>query len=602
MLERYIDTEEFLDVPMSAHRYSIDINGTVKGRDSEIIEPTLDENGEKVLWLPLWDGWRSYKVAEILLFTFKPTNVPISYWNRLSVMFADGNPKNIHPANLVWKHPIGLVSKRYPNHAFIPCFTKYVISKEGEVINFLKGNVIAPTIRHNGYVSLGIASDIRTKHQQAFKPKRHRLVALAWLDYPRNAEELVVNHIDSIPGNDSVSNLEWATYKENTTHAINMGRWRTKAILRDVFVFNATTGKIKKYQSIPSCAKSINLPRETIISRLNRSHTKIYPGHLQFSYTNDHDDWQVTSSEEQKALEEKWGAEVLIRNAKTGEIRIFNTISEASTFLNVTTEAITHLVYKNHQPILPGYFQVKKSTDYFTWREPDDLELEHAEAIHGTAVLARNVNTGEITEYVSAVECSKALGLCNEAVNMRFRYGAQKVFQDGLQFKRKADSTPWNFEIGKLETYAESTVPVPVRIRDIFTNEQWEFKSISDAQKTLNIPQSTLMDRKTKKENRPYLTYEIKYNGEPFYDFTEEELEMIKQAMSDNRSFRGRGYIVTDIATGEETLCHDRIRVSELFGGELNHISTQARGGGIFKRKYRIRYFYNKDRPCPFIQ
>lgn len=59
-------------------------------------------------------------------------------------------------------------------------------------------------------------------HEGVRKNKRvHRLLAEAFIPNPSNKAH--INHIDGVKLNNSLDNLEWATPKENTNHAIKMG-------------------------------------------------------------------------------------------------------------------------------------------------------------------------------------------------------------------------------------------------------------------------------------------------------------------------------------------------------------------------------------------
>lgn len=80
----------------------------------------------------------------------------------------------------------------------------------------------------------------------------HRLLMLNF-SYKEGCEDLVVNHIDGDPSNNSLSNLEWCTVTENTMHSLRTGlrrltysyddRQQAIELLRDNGWSNAKIGR-----------------------------------------------------------------------------------------------------------------------------------------------------------------------------------------------------------------------------------------------------------------------------------------------------------------------------------------------------------------------
>jgi hypothetical protein len=108
---------------------------------------------------------------------------------------------------------------------------KYKVSNFGNVLslNYQNTNtekMLVPLKHHGGYLIVHLGKS-RVK-------SIHVLVAEAFLPNPEGKK--CVNHIDGNKHNNCVKNLEWATHKENTAHAIRTG-------LRNPHFNNAKRGK-----------------------------------------------------------------------------------------------------------------------------------------------------------------------------------------------------------------------------------------------------------------------------------------------------------------------------------------------------------------------
>lgn len=78
-----------------------------------------------------------------------------------------------------------------------------------------EGNIRKTSITRLGYENVGMSKDCKEKKYYV-----HRLVAQAFI--PNTEDKETVNHIDGVKTNNCVSNLEWATLKENIQHSFDI--------------------------------------------------------------------------------------------------------------------------------------------------------------------------------------------------------------------------------------------------------------------------------------------------------------------------------------------------------------------------------------------
>lgn len=114
----------------------------------------------------------------------------------------------------------------------------YFVSKNGEVWSSFKKKYLKQHECFYGYKSVSIKVNKKTKIL-----KIHRLIAIHFIPNPENKP--CVNHIDGNKINNSIDNLEWCTYKENSKHA-----WQTGLIFTTNNQRKLTSERMKKFTGV----------------------------------------------------------------------------------------------------------------------------------------------------------------------------------------------------------------------------------------------------------------------------------------------------------------------------------------------------------------
>lgn len=330
MLKRFIQTDSLVSLIGSSDGTLIYPNGNIILKDGTSPTRRHDSNGDVVVIVESIFGLKEYKVLDLLLYQFKGIN--ISLLSEVISFPIDGDKNNTTALNTGYRFKnIPFEIKEHPGYFYIPGFPNTGISKDGTLINLRTGKNINwqysyPNSKKNikgGYALTYVTFSNNVRPYIS----RHRALLLAFTDYPDNVDNLVVNHLNGIPGDDRLENLEFVSYSENNKHAyVN----NLKNQHHPILVRNALTGDVTEYYSVCEAARKLDMNSTTLDFRLNKCEfSKVFQDGLQFKLKSDERDWIIPDEEWLKSFVSH-STVVVGRNILTKEEMIFKNRLEAA--------------------------------------------------------------------------------------------------------------------------------------------------------------------------------------------------------------------------------------------------------------------------------
>lgn len=265
-------------------------------------------------------------------------NITYSFVNEDDIIVLDDETGK--PCTYRFREPIE--SNRHSGYYAIPNFSRYLLSKDGVLLSLLSDTPLgwcnskhSGTNITGGYKVTNIVNDFGRR----VGVSRHRLLMLVFTKYDFHPSSMWVNHINGIPGDDRLDNLEWVTPGENVKHAYDNGLHPNKIVAIDAL--NWVTGQTLRFPSIAKASEQLNINFNTICTKLMRGNERRYPDGWRFKRSDE--DWLALNDRTRMSDME---TEVISRNIFTGEVNIYPSMILAA----------------NHTKVKPGTIQ-RQCTD-----------------------------------------------------------------------------------------------------------------------------------------------------------------------------------------------------------------------------------------------
>lgn len=306
-------SKEFKTIPSLIAEFKINYQGVILCDNKEI---TLDKFNT-ITKLNVLD------LDTLRLITFHHFNWPPKYWHKLTSLGLMSNENSVE--NMVIGLRETVPSLEYDEFYMIPYFSNYVISECGKLIKRSTGDIIQASKAATGYYTFKMTSD----SGKTANYLRHRILAMAFIRYPADFEDLDINHKNGIRGSDDLSNLEWCTRSENMNHAYD-NELRNDNV--EVQAYDNVSDQAYIFRSYNQAARFFGISTWSVINSAKSLGYKSMNG-IQFRNHPCHEDWPIMESR---------GGDFEVQ-FPDGSTKVCTT-AEAARYCNVTKTSLQRLL------------------------------------------------------------------------------------------------------------------------------------------------------------------------------------------------------------------------------------------------------------------
>lgn len=332
---------------------------------------------------------------------------------------------------------LGLLMKKFkpiecPHHKgryLYPGVSNYCIDADANLLSHHTGQFMTPILRvNNDSKDKGVRYFFNVVTDEVYRLNipRYRYVLIAHKGYDPNPTRNTVNHIDGNSSNDKLSNLEWATVKENVQHSYDIGLRNPQQ--QEVDAWDIVANKTMRYPSVNELVRVMHIPNTTIRKRLNNPNNIVYDGRWRFKHSGD--DWLPVETDEErnKRFRPKTGVNaVKALNVVTGEITYFEAAADAARSVGLGSKDLNKHIQLKQNACTFG-FLFRNVKDEFPEISDDFKTLVKTLGIDCRIISGWKLSKGNEVKYLNIAGAAEFLNTTESTVRMYYNRG---LLRDG---------------------------------------------------------------------------------------------------------------------------------------------------------------------------
>lgn len=196
-------------------------------------------------------------------------------------------------------------------------------------------------------------------------------------------------------------------------------------------------------------------------------------------------------------------------------------------------------------------------------------------------VSVRNPQTGSVSHFPSAIKAAAACGLTKDAMLWRLKGTEDRVYPEGLQYRRRDDARPWSDSVNPV--YGRS---VPILVRDVVSGQVQRYDQQTQLAAALGLSLATVNSVASNGDQRLLNgRYQVKLATDP------SPWRIVNDPIVEHGV--KRAVVAINDTSGQEQTFTSAKDCAEAMGLKPTTLNERLKSGGtkVFADGYRYRYY-----------